>query len=1546
MWTGCSSLRGTSVSWPQKATGGFATLVSSRKLKVALFGSEWGSTKGGLSTINRELAIQLAKNDNVEVSMYLPCYSEKDESAAAEFKVCLQIQKPQFESIDWLPMIPRHHCIDVVIGHGSQLGRQVKMIKEFYPDCKWIQVVHTDPEELGMFKDYPDPIVKGEKKHQAEVELCKLADQVVAVGPKLTEAFARYLRSCGKDEDVINLTPGIFSEFANVNQAAKGGETFRVLVFGRGDKEDFHLKGYDIAARAVAKLKEEECRFKLVFVGAPNGEEEKVKDRFLKEGISPSQLIVRSAKDREQLAEEFCQADLVIMPSRTEGFGLAALEALSAGLPVLVSSNSGIGKALKRVPCGPNCVVNNEDPVKWAEAIKAVCRKERKVRLREAVLLRQTYAETYQWEEQCTTLVEKMLEMIKEIKRKGPSHPSVTSTERRQRQNAGILERVDHGTLDQGASLLTSNCLSSAMDSQSRIKESRGKRPLHPLVTTTRERQGQKRDIPEKTSKVPDQAVVAVNLGEQGPSSISEGVVHPNLTAMNQYIVGDVVSSDRENESRGKRLLYPEVTTAPKRQSQNTGIPKNFDESVSFKPGTVSIDDVPLIAHELGPSWKTVGRVLNVPDAGSSVPAEIRGRGPEAERAFQKAMKSGKVKVYRARIMLLGQDRAGKTSLKKSLLGLPFDPKEESTVGVEVDRSKCELEVDEVQNWMPSERKKREMSEFEEELARLIVMDLRGTKANDSDSTATDPNAEEVKITDEVEERKDFEEPKLLSDVVTDTREESMIVEDGQKVFSERKPVDENDSNKLQLNINSTVLPNDVTDLVAKNATDLVVRYLRSLQLEDDIKSKEVILTVWDFAGQHLYYASHSVFLSGRAVYILVYNLNKNLLARAEPCVRQGVIDSSLDNPNNETNLDNLLSWLVSVHNIRSAAKKNVAHQGKKPSYLQPPVIIVGTNLDQPFEEVNTMEECIKKSIVDKKYMKHVTVPFFAIDNKTENDEGVQKLRQRIIEILKEEPYMGEEVPLRWFKFERAVDALVAKQTYFMDLDQLLPVIRQFCQIEDKEEVTAMLNFYHDLGVIVKHGQTVVLQAQWLIDLFKQLITVRPFDEANPSYREHWRDLEVNGILRIALVDHVFSKFMDKGLCKQDILDLMERHGLIAKFSIATDKNQDEQRYFVPTQLRSSPSGLCEIKPSGCDPCPLVLHFLDGFVPHGLFPQLVSKFIHWCSENGLKETPQLFNNGARLFIGKQITFALILICRKRFIKIVLKTRNPSSCKSQSMIASNKMAIEVRNFIERTLDDFSHDFSWLSNLRYELSVVCTYCLECTRHLHERTSCDQDDCLHLLRVRPGEELICLKNFCDETVSPGWEMWFEVPHTQTNEPEEDTQIADGTSSEPETTTQRVKTTKRKRNENFTGMQGGGLKFAACFSGHSSGVPPKRKKGIEKNDTTQPAGLDESVSFKPGTVSEDDVILIAHELCPLWKKIGLVLKVPRAVIDQIEANRSEVSDRCYTVLTEWQKRFPYDATYHRLALALKHPAVGRVDLAAKYCNLTIKDVSVAKDC
>ena len=41
-----------------------------------------------------------------------------------------------------------------------------------------------------------------------------------------------------------------------------------------------------------------------------------------------------------------------------------------------------------------------------------------------------------------------------------------------------------------------------------------------------------------------DQAVAAVNLGEQGPSSISEAVVHPDLTTIvQQHIVHGCVAA-------------------------------------------------------------------------------------------------------------------------------------------------------------------------------------------------------------------------------------------------------------------------------------------------------------------------------------------------------------------------------------------------------------------------------------------------------------------------------------------------------------------------------------------------------------------------------------------------------------------------------------------------------------------------------------------------------------------------------------------------------------------------------------------------------------------------------------------------------------------------------------------------------------------------------------------------------------------------------------------------------------------------------------------
>ena len=406
------SVSSASVAPSEEALGGYSISTSGGNVKVTLLSIEWGSTKGGLSTINRELAIQLAKHENLEVCMYLSEFSDKDQKEASDCRIILlkADKKPGYDDpIDWLASVPRDHQMDIVIGHAIHLGKQVPHLKESHPECKWIQVVHTDPEELAMFKTYPCPIAKGGKKHDAERELCERADQVVAIGPKLADTSSRYCES----EKILVITPGIFSTFSHIKQDTKERKEFHVLVFGRGDIEDFQVKGYDIAAQAVANLKDEEHPVKLVFVGAPTGKEEQITEMLLNQGISRRQLIVRSAKERKELDQEFKAADLVIMPSRTEGFGLSALEALSAGLPVRVCSHSGLGQALQELTFGENVVLNSDDPAEWAKEIKAVRRKSRNLRLKEAIELREKYATEYQWERQCGTLVQRMLEMVK-----------------------------------------------------------------------------------------------------------------------------------------------------------------------------------------------------------------------------------------------------------------------------------------------------------------------------------------------------------------------------------------------------------------------------------------------------------------------------------------------------------------------------------------------------------------------------------------------------------------------------------------------------------------------------------------------------------------------------------------------------------------------------------------------------------------------------------------------------------------------------------------------------------------------------------------------------------------------------------------------------------------------------------------------------------------------------------------------------------------------------------------------------------------------------
>ena len=188
----------------------------------------------------------------------------------------------------------------------------------------------------------------------------------------------QYLQECKKDKDFFELIPGPFErEFVDLSakqNPKKENDDFIVLFCGHGDEEDFALKGYDIPVKAFADQRLKGKHYSLLFAGSPEGKQDEVRERFLKGGITCEQLTEREfIKSRERIKDLFCEVDMVTMPSKSEGFGLVALEALSAGLPILVGSNSGFTRAIKNIPLGKcSIVAESGDPGRWAAAIEDV----------------------------------------------------------------------------------------------------------------------------------------------------------------------------------------------------------------------------------------------------------------------------------------------------------------------------------------------------------------------------------------------------------------------------------------------------------------------------------------------------------------------------------------------------------------------------------------------------------------------------------------------------------------------------------------------------------------------------------------------------------------------------------------------------------------------------------------------------------------------------------------------------------------------------------------------------------------------------------------------------------------------------------------------------------------------------------------------------------------------------------------------------------------------------------------------------------------------
>ena len=671
--------------------------------------------------------------------------------------------------------------------------------------------------------------------------------------------------------------------------------------------------------------------------------------------------------------------------------------------------------------------------------------------------------------------------------------------------------------------------------------------------------------------------------------------------------------------------------------------------------------------------------------------------------AYKRAMESGEMDVAYGRIMLLGTAGVGKTSLKRSLMKLPWRPRTNSTT------------ISEVSCVRPFGHQWYNMS-LEDDDKLIMVTDK-----------------------DEMEEM-----AKLLSLVHRDPSHTTSVLSSVSvsSLYSE-------------IDVMETVSTKQIKD-IERSQVDLIlsdaISHTKKMSSNDLNNVKpQPFLHIWDCGGQPVFLEILPAFLTPRTMFLLMFDASKDFNERWQSVHHVAGVET-LDEEVNVTTLDLMLNWMASIdgHLMRYNSDGGLCEY--------PRMYCIGTHGDILRTEVKKKEviENLESHYKDKTYFQLIDNTLI-IDNTTsgrgENeDPNLAKVRRAICQFTYDKLIV--KTPVSWVLFRKVIQRF-SKNVINLNEAHAIGVA---CKIPH-DDVPKTLLFYHDLGVVLFYPHIkglenkVIIKPKWFVDTLGKVFTLQ--SKADGQTRQMWALLREKGILVQPFYVKIWRQHM-ADFSPEAIIELLVSFRLAAEVTSEEFFDRTVKQYFLPAMLKSFKEDPSEAPPGYyLRTAPLHITFSTKFVPPGFFTRFVTSFARqpFCKlmfKDGVYRNRVVFTYG-RLPIDRIIftdLHSIMQIDVLRYAPDIPHFTPINAICQELLVLLNDCGNQVDQVLTNHNDFLGESFQCVSISR-EFKVVCK-------------QCPQTDDTHYL-VIGDEQLSSIPICCEKNLSyrmPSLEeaVWFK--------------------------------------------------------------------------------------------------------------------------------------------------------------------------------------------